>query len=372
MLVVLTSPSAFSTPPNSSMAQVLRQIQDSGCPVGVTSNHAEPGWFASAFGGTDVAFIKRVGRQDGSIVADIATEFSMQPFDVIVIAGGSTDVQMAKNGGAVVIGAGWAGDMYTKSLGIQASNHRELLEVISLSASWKGHWWYDGSSANYSVKALADLSTYGKNQTQAVFASRLKSTVKNGGKELHSLLSITARSLLMDGFGDEKGLLWGVYPSSSSGNNDTDVLSDFTHRLRTTVSRVQHAKRGEPLFIRHTPSVKRSTGAGGDRTDPTNQIETLHLNPYYKRSLPGKHVVVVDDCTTYGVSFAVAAALLDKAGVGKVTGIALGKFGSQVRHQAIRIDSNPFKPVSKFTVGKRTPFTSNANMDVQNDLTKLI
>ena len=43
-----------------------------------------------------------------------------------------------------------------------------------------------------------------------------------------------------------------------SANNDSEVLSDFTHRLRTTVSRVRFAERNQPLFIRHAHSIKRS------------------------------------------------------------------------------------------------------------------
>lgn len=137
------------------------------------------------------------------------------------------------------------------------------------------------------------------------------------------------------------------YPLSSSDNSDADTLSDFTHRLRTTVSRVRFSKRGEPLFIRHSPSPKRSAGGSGDRTDPTGQLLTLHLNPYYKESnrLVGKNVVVVDDCTTYGVSFGVAAAFLRKAGAASVTGVALGKFGNQLRHYEIDILTDPFAPV---------------------------
>jgi hypothetical protein len=150
----------------------------------------------------------------------------------------------------------------------------------------------------------------------------------------------------MAGINNAENLLWGVYPSSNSDNLDDEVLSDFTHRLRTTVSRVHYSKRGAPLFIRHTPSVKRSKGGGGDRTDPSGQILTIHLNPFYRGKLKGKNVVVVDDCTTYGVSFGVAAAFLLSAGAASVTGIALGKFGNQLRQYKISIKTDPFAPVA--------------------------
>ena len=164
--------------------------------------------------------------------------------------------------------------------------------------------------------------------------------------------------------------------SVSSRNDDTEVLSDFTHRLRTTVSRAQMSRRGEPLFIRHKPSAKRSAGSGGDRTDPTDQLLTLHLNPYYrdKSRLKGKRVIVLDDCTTYGVSFGVAAALLRKAGAQAVTGVALGKFGNQLRHYEIDILSDPFLPLAttSFKVAAVGGFSGKTDPGPQQDLQSLI
>lgn len=179
----------------------------------------------------------------------------------------------------------------------------------------------------------------------------------------------------MEGTNQVKDLVWGVYPSSCSDNDDTDVLCDFTHRLRTTVSRVRYAQRGAPLFIRHTPSVKRSRSGGSvDRTDPTGQIVSLHLNPAYAGRISGKHVIVVDDCTTYGVSFGVAAAFLNKAGAASVTGVALGKFGNQLRLYDIELLSDPYAPVAvgAFHIHLNGAFAGTTNPVSQQVLSALI
>lgn len=180
----------------------------------------------------------------------------------------------------------------------------------------------------------------------------------------------------MEGFGTKRDVLFGVYPSSESKNDDSEVLTDFAHRMRTTVSLARMAAKGEPLFIRHLPSSKRSDGGGADRTDPSEQVITLHLNPYYAKSkrLIGKNVVVVDDCTTYGVSVGVAAAFLRAAGAESVTGVALGKFGSQLRYYEIDIKSDPFKPVpaGSFTVVGSAPMTGVSNSSAQTSLQNLI
>lgn len=371
MLILLTSPSAFGNPPSPGVAQALIEAKANGNPTALVSNHGKPQWFDTLFTGSNVQFIKKIGRQDGHIVSHNAQRHNLNPFDVMVLVGSDADLQMGKNGGALLVAAGWTGTRQTRSLGIQVANETELKEVLRLTSQWSGQWWFTASES-YSVRALADLSTYHQTNAQEVFAGKLKTTIKNGGSKLNSLLAVTARSLLMDGFATADQLLWGVYPSSASDNQDNEVLSDFTQRLRTTVSRVRFAKRGEPLFIRHTISPKRSAGASGDRTDPASQIKTMHINPFYKGKLYGKNVVVIDDCTTYGVSFGVAAALLRSAGASSVTGIALGKFGNQLRHYAININDDPFAPIVNYQVAGSEYFQGITNNTAKNDLSHLI
>lgn len=349
MLIVMTSPDAVlrNGQPDPQLAQVLINAKAAGNPVGLISNHGEPAWFNGAFGTSGVQFLQSRGRQSGEIVSQNAKKFGLNPFDALVLAAKDEDVQMGKNGGAILVAAGWSAAPQVASLGIRVDTAAELQEIINLTAGWSGQWWYAGDAGRYRVRALSDLSGLGKDVTQQLFAQRLTATVKGGGGRLNALLAVTSRSLLMEKVNELDGLVWGVYPSSKSANDDDEILSDFTHRLRTTVSRVRFSKRDEPLFIRHTPSPKRSAGGGGDRTDPTGQILTVHLNPFYKQSgrLVGKHVIVVDDCTTYGVSFGVAAAFLRKAGAASVTGVALGKFGNQLRYYEIDITTDPYQPV---------------------------
>ncbi|MEM5299100.1 hypothetical protein VSR82_32870 [Burkholderia sp. JPY481] len=376
MQMLLTSPDSVlvSGTPHPSIVKVLADFAAAGNPVALLSNHSEPLWFQQAFANTKVQFLRSPGRQDGGVVSHNANRFNLQNHDVLVLASKLDDIQMAKNGHAVVIGAGWANNKYVADLGIRAANPTELAQVISLTAGWQGQWWYQGNTPGYSVHVLADLSQMGKGIDQQIFAGKLKQTVKNGGVHLNALLAVTARSMMFMGAGGVSDLLWGVYPSSSSDNSDDETLSDFTHRLRTTVSRVRMAERGQPLFIRHTPSVKRSSGSfSGDRRDPTGQVTTIHLNPFYAGKLRGKNVVVVDDCTTYGVSFGVAAAFLRKAGAASITGIALGKFGNQLSAYHIELKTDPFAPVqaSDFT-WSYSAFPGSTNYGSQAALASLL
>lgn len=374
MLIILTSPSAVSPKgivlPD--VVDLLSRCKKEGHPVAIVSNHSKPEWFDSAFEGTGVQFLQTVSRQNGAIITHNAEVHSLKPHDVIVLVANDADLQMAKNGGAVMVAAKWA----SNETGVLVDSPSDFIQVVQLTNNWSGAWWFSGGSG-YGVRALADLSSlYGESDTQKIFAKRLTTTVKNGGPQLTALLTTTARSLLTEGVGGYKDLLWGVYPSSNSLNDDNEVLSDFTHRLRTLCSRVKMAERGQPLFIRHNPSSKRSAGGGKDRTDPVEQIETIHINPHYQknRRLKGKNIIVIDDCTTHGVSFGVAAAFLRKAGAASVLGVALGKFGNCSNAYSIEIDSDPFSPVrpGEYTVYPFTRLTGQANPAAKMSLRGLI
>lgn len=348
MFAVVSSPDSIlrNGAPDADLISSLKALVAAGSPVVLISNHAEPPWFASTLGVGGVQFLQSIGRQSGDVVRQNATRLKIAPHDVFVLATKPDDVQMGKNAQAVLIAGGWTKSPPVEALGIKVDDASQLLQTLTLTQGWAGQWWFSGNAKNYRVRALSDLSSMYKSADQADFSRRVTAIVKGGGSRLMALLTITSRSLLMEGVDKADDLLWSVYPSSKSQNDDTEVLSDFTHRLRTTVSRVRLAKRGVPLFIRHRPSTKRSSSGGHlDRTDPSEQIQTIHLNPEYKKNVSGRNVVVVDDCTTYGVSFGVAAAFLKKAGAASVTGIALGKFGNQLREYEIDILTDPFAPV---------------------------
>ena len=376
MLILLTSPSVVAPngEPIGELAKVLVAAGNAGNPVAIVSNSVAPPWFDRTFDGTPVQFFQARGRQNGRIVAENAERLKLSPHDVLVLAGGDADVRMGKNSGAVLMGAGWSGTDNVRSLGIEVESPAMLHEVIQLCAEWSVGWWFSGAAPSYEVRALADLSSrHNKPIDQQIFGHMVTGTVKNGGSRLTALLTVAGRSLLGEGLAAERKTAWGVYPSSRSTNDDNEVLSDLTHRLRTTISRDRFAEREHPLFVRHTISAKRSTGGGGDRADPSEQIETIHLNPHYRKRLQGRLVVIVDDCTTYGVSFGVAAAFLRKGGARKVLCVALGKFGNTARSYDIDIQTDPFRPVLAgayrvTTSAELRGQTSNTAQDVLREL----
>jgi len=376
MSVVITSPSVIA--PNGvvdvAAASALDALARTPINVAVVSNHPQPPWFAAAFPGGAVQFAQLQRRQDGKVIAVLSTTSGIPVHDFIVLGATDDDVQMAKNGGAVLVSAGWAAVTGAASYGISVPDAMAFTDVVNLVGSWPGSWYFEGLEPWYSVYALADVSGMNVTAAQAAWATSIVSTVKNGGARLQALLTVGARSLFKSGMVLPTQLMFGLFPSSSSSNNDGEVLSDFTHRLRTVTSRVRFAKKGEPLLVRHKPSTKRSRSGVLDRSDPIEQIESLHLNPAYRGKVAGRHVVILDDCTTYGVSFGVASAYLRKAGAASVRCVALGKFGNQLRYYEIEIDADPFAPVraGSYRVRVKRSFAGVHNPIAQTSLRGLI
>lgn len=379
MLIILTSPSVVAPDGQADprVVDALMKLATAGTPVGVISNHSQPSWFSTSFPKDAVSFIQSQGRQSGSHISDVCQKYNVPLHDLIVLGANDDDIKMAKNAGGVFVSAGWRPDTRAAQYGVSVTSPSEFVQVVQLVERWPGLWYYEGREEWYSVRALADVS--GKNVTaaQTHWAQRVVATVKGGGSGLPALLTIGARSLLKSGIvsEDQGPLMFGLYPSSGSSNDDDNVLTDFMHRLRTVTSRVRFAKKGEPLFLRHSPSTKRSrSNSLLDRTNPAEQVQTLHLNPEYESRISGRHIILLDDCTTYGVSFGVASSFLRKAGASAVDCIALGKFGDQLRYYELSINSDPFKPVSaeQYKVSRQCIFRGTCNANAQMALRGLI
>ncbi|MFV3403278.1 hypothetical protein ACNFIC_04895 [Pseudomonas sp. NY15463] len=375
MLALVVSPEAIydRTGVSVQTLSTLAAIRNQGTPVYVVTNRGVSDGVVYQLKQNGIEYVQANGRQGGQPIRDISQALGIQSHDVMVLAVNVIDMQMAKTGGAILIAGAWSTDRRVVELGMKVDSVDQLREVIDVTKGWTGNWWYSGKGPSYEVRALVDLSSKYVSDDQAIFARKVTNTAKNGGARLVALLAVTCRSMMIDRVLTGK-LFWGCYPSSSSANDDTEVLSDFVQRLRTSASNVHFAKRGQPLFIRHSNSVKRSTSFGGDRTDPGNQIETLHLNPEYRSQIKGRNVLVIDDCTTYGVSFAVAAAFLYAAGASHVVGIALGKFGNRLNHTTIEISSDPFKAVDSagYRVVSVEGFDGTADANAQSVLQAII
>lgn len=129
-----------------------------------------------------------------------------------------------------------------------------------------------------------------------------------------------------------------VYPGHEAGSH-SPILDEFSSILGTLF----HRNYIEDLILRHTTAPK-SQYQGANRSI-INQLNTIHINPKYRRRIQDKRILVLDDYTTAGFSLETARQMLVRGGASDVTCLAIAKFRSY--HSATRIgrDFNPYEPV---------------------------
>ncbi len=340
----------------------LHTIRKNGHGVFLVSNHAKPQWLTDEY--KFITFQPCRSRQDGQIVQGLITandKVKLQHSEVVIFGCTDEDMQMAANSQTLLIRCEWT-DLgeNIKKYGVPWEQAATLPELVDFLEN-KQPWYFKSESTFLDVMALTDAGTKFENNLDVKrLVIRLQACLKDGRPELrngfilHLLSSIYATEI----FGGAH--IWGIYPSSDSKNNGSEIMAGFCGLARAMYKK----KMKEPLLLRHKVSAKRHI-VGGDRNDPRSQIETVHLNPYYKGKLKGKTVVVLDDYLNRGVSFGVSAALLKAAGAAKVVGVAMGKFGNGALRYDINIDDDPFAPVTNYEESQRTAMTGNAANDAK-------
>jgi hypothetical protein len=348
----------------------LRAAKAAGAVIFLTSNRPEPSWLAEH---DYVRFQRTRSRQDGKIVKALLEKNAsiLRRSDVVVLGATEEDFLMAVNSQTLLLGASWASSYKDKvaEYAIPLSSPGNLNTVLSVLDD-KEPWYFVAKTPSYEVFALTDAGTIGKGDLVELRLIReLTDCLKSGAKNLRRGFHLHALSSLYVTAGFEQAKRWSYYPSSASTNEGEEIMATFSNRARVMFK----CQGKEPLFVRHTPSVKRHRlGAGADRTNPQSQVESVHLHPYYKNKLRGAHVVVMDDYLTYGLSFGVAAALLRKAGAERVLCVAMGKFGRAALAYEIEILKSPFAPLEPgdYTLKSRTSLVGTTNSDAQESFLK--
>lgn len=305
------------------------------------SNHDKPSWLPANFPFVD--FYKcgtRPPRQSGKCVLDIISDRKINHSDIVVLGAIDTDLQMAVNSKTILFHCKWGEALHerTNSYGIPINDPSIIPLAFSLIES-ENPWYFRYLSSQLDIYSLTNAGTYKETDQQALrLVKRLKECLKVGNRrdylnafKLHFLSSAYTNQEI------RQADFWGYYPSSDSTNQQEEIMYQFVDIARKTFKKPVLP----PMIIRHKQATQRHKDyTSTNKLNPKYQLETVHLNEFYKSKLLNKTVVILDDYTTYGTSFGVAHALLKKAGVSKVICIAIGKFGSQTHLYNINIETN--------------------------------
>nr|BEK71527.1 hypothetical protein KPHV_87540 [Kitasatospora purpeofusca] len=135
-------------------------------------------------------------------------------------------------------------------------------------------------------------------------------------------------SAYLDGALPAGSLQFCVYPSSTPGKGSPQ-LAAYLELAKTVVGSYFKADLLERVVQAPDTSLERvkarRTGIPAGISIAT-QAQSVRINPRYRRTIPGKTIVVFDDFTTSGMSLDWARTLLAEAGAAEVIALTIGKY----------------------------------------------
>jgi len=325
--------------------QMLEGLKDLGLSVVALSTHSEPLELLRATYGSliDLTLDRdAVGENKGSDawVLRACERLGLSPTQVFYVGDTVRDWRTAVNARVFYLEAGWSERprghgarrvLIVKEPGVVLPFARHVLVPAPF-------WAYAEDFEDEPVRLRVLLpndarlrSDAGEFTVQDVFTYERE--IKVAGLPANTmLLALVVISLLREGLFDvRRGRsmpIFAPYPGSKRGS-PTRLFDDPLQLL------VSYAKGYyfHDLFLREKDaedkSLLRVRHARGESVPPPtieNETSTLVLNPRYKEKVRGRHVVVLDDFTTTGMSLEWAKTLLLSAGAEEVTMVAVGKY----------------------------------------------
>jgi len=340
--------------------------------------HAHGIWEDGGFAGRDPGV--SINKGSTEFITRPAREANVPLSDIIYVGDNDkTDARTAANAKVPYFRAMWARPHgQTGQYGIPMASVRALIDYISLYLL-KEHSWYwsalghDAHGRPFNYRAVADCLSINAPAAQAHFATIATNVLKDKDNRSpyrrylpffqHQLLA----SLYLANWAQESDL-WAVVPGHTTSSQIHPVLSPF-------VKEASILSRGRPveLLVRHV-TVPSSREEKNRKLIPRfdKHVRSIYLNPDYKRTLPGKRVLLADDFTTDGKTSEWCRNLLLAGGARDVLCVAVGKFPtSQLGIWTPRsgVSFDPFAPISlSDTDFDRIWVSQNKDTNAQSEL----
>lgn len=272
-------------------------------------------------------------RQSPTLIKIVEETLGAAHSDVFVLGSKTADVAMAANAKALLLTAAWAESnnptetIYTTGYGEPISTPEKLISFFDHFLDKMEPWYYHLKvSATTDIYSLTNANTYTVSEEVKKMNDEFSAYLKNGA---HKYKDLFRTYFAVSTYYIFKALqnvnYWGVYPSSGTAlNQDLEYFKEHARKL-------YKCRAKEPILIRQTQAEKRHSMSKGQRLQNgcKEQLETIIINPHYRRKLNGATVCIIDDFTTYGTSCETTRHLLEAAGVAKLIFITMGKFGKE-------------------------------------------
>lgn len=302
---------------------------------------------------TDYIYIPR------SKLTDLISKLGKNYF--ILIGNRDQDFINAVNNKMLYLCPSWTKEVEEKAkkYGIRTYNEKQFLEVIKTVNNQ--NTWYssceleDGSI----VLSLMDgaYKYYSKSQKEKEMIENFEKVLKEGKRTTyfdillyHFLAAISNDNDIFNNVN-----IWSIFPSSSCELNQE--MFEFKEKVRymTKVREPQKNMIFRNLLIRHTSVPKSRNTSSNIRYEEgaAKHLDSIHLNPEYKKRITGSTVCVFDDFLNYGNSFETVRNLLKHAGAKKVILVSLGKFRKPYIYQEYDITGDVYANNFTYKLKKR-------------------
>lgn len=263
----------------------------------------------------------------------------------------------ANNNNMLFLYPTWTKEIEKKAnyYGLEITNPKELLEVIKTAnnqSSWYSHYQLEDGSTVLSLMDGA-YSRYSKSLEEKDMIENFEKVLKDGKKNTYFDILlyhfIAAISNDNDLFKDVD--VWGIFPSSTTTLNPEMLL--FKKKVREMMNgREPSTNRGENnILLRHTEVAKSRLTNGNIRYNEGSDkhMDSIYINPEFKKKVKNSTVCIFDDFLNYGNSFESARNLLKVAGAKKIIFVAFGKFRAPYIYQNYDIIGDVFSEYIQFS-----------------------
>lgn len=216
-------------------------------------------------------------------------------------------------------------DEESEKYGIHIKDLRHLIQVIQILINQNAFYYKLKINNMSTVYALTRANNFSSTADENSVINAFRSTLKDGDSKYLDAITLYLLSGIMSLPEIMETEIWGIMPSS--GTNINEEMSHILTQCRYLINR----RLKDPLLIRHTTTKKSHC------TDPATRLsigalkhlESIKINPKYRKKIAGKKITILDDYITNGCSFEAVRNLLISAGASKVNFIAIGRFTSR-------------------------------------------
>jgi hypothetical protein len=249
--------------------------------------------------------------------------------DITILGANNNDFYLSSNNKLLLLTAKYSAvnnpssKIYAYGIHISDSNALDLLfdKFLGVREPWYRSVIIDDCTTVYSM-INANTKTTVDHETVEVM-TKFRECLKDGEHKNRTVFALFFLIAINKIDALRESNYWGIFPSAGIGpNEDLEYFKELGRK-------VFNIKSSQPMFVRTKQVTKRHLKDKATRISEgcDQQFDSIIVDKYYEKKIPGNCVCVIDDFTTYGTSCETARHLLQKAGAKRIIFLTMGKFG---------------------------------------------